>query len=153
MPIITLPGGIRDTITRTLGRDLQKRIANGRAVAEITFRFEDETQNRTYQLDFKSPKGDVLKTLWGHSEGTDWSEPVTLYPNLSPVADNVGNAVNFSDGGLFLLHKPAEENVGHRFRVEFAPLGSSAVYMALEAEGDGDAPLTMQPAELYPDQA
>ncbi len=153
MPVITLPGGIRDTITRALGRDLQKRIANGRAAADITFQFENGTQNRIYQLDFKSGKGKVLATWQGVGDGTDWSEAIPLCPNLSPAAANVGNAINVGDGGLFLFHKPAEENAGHRLRVEFSPLGSSAVYMALEAEGDEGTALTMQPAELYPNQA
>ena len=153
MPTVTLPGGIRDTITRTLARDLQKRIADGKAAADVTFHLEQDTQHRIYRLDFKSSKGKVLATLWGSSDGTDWSEPVPLCPNPPPAAENIGNVVNFGDGGLFMLHKPAEENSSHKFRVEFAPLGSSAVYMALEAEGDEGAAHAMQPAELYPNQA
>lgn len=153
MPIITLPGGIRDTITRSSGQELQKRIANGKAAADITYVLHADTANRSYRLEFKSAKGETLSVWRADDDGTDWTKPIPLYPDLSSELKTVSKAVDIGEGGMFLLHWPGLDNAKHRFRVELSPPGSSAVYMALEAEGREGEIVAMQSAELYPNEA
>ena len=151
MPIIKLPEAMRDVITSALGNDLGRRIEKGRAVAVFTYQGTD-TGEHEYLVELKrSENTKALASFHGHSKGAKATEAVPLYPYSTDMTESLAENIHIGDGLFMLRHiPPADDGDPHDFRVEFTPIESSAVYLALEANALDGQSVVMQRGDLYP---
>ena len=151
MPIIKLPAAMRDVITSALGNDLGRRIEKGRAVAVFTYQCAD-TGEHEYLVELKrSENTKTLASFHGQSKGAKATEVVPLDPYSTDMTEALSENIHIGDGVFTLRHLPPEgDGEPHDFRVEFTPLESSAVYLALEAKALDGQSVVMQRGDLYP---
>ena len=150
MPIIRLPDALRDVIAGALGNDLGRRIEKGRAVAIFTYQHA-ETGEHEYLVEFKSVENaKTLASYRGNSKCTKATEIVPLYPDTTELMHALAENIDIGDAGFVLQHIAPVGEGTHDFRIEYSPPGSSAVYLALEAEALEGESVPMQRAELYP---
>ena len=150
MPIIKLPDALRDAVTSGLGNDLSRRIEKGRAVAILTYQ-RSETGEDEYLVEFKSAENaKTLASYRGNGRGAKTTEAVPLYPYTTEFMQALAENTDIGDGGFVLRHAAPVGEGAHDFRVEFAPPGSSAVYLALEAKAGVGESVPMQRADPNP---
>ncbi len=153
MPIIRLPDSIRDTITSALGNDLGRRIEKGHAVAMLIYKYTDAGDHE-YLVELKrSENTRPLASFQGISNIADGTNLVLLGPKANDVTKVLADQIDIGDGGWVLRHTPHQRGELHDFRVEMTPPGSSAVYLALEAQAKEGQCVPMQRADLYPSQS
>ncbi len=152
---------IRSYISQTIelrGADrIAKEIRKGKLQAMLAW---DPFGEPRYQLDIKRPTStSAMLTLVGYEDDVTDDGKILLRPTLddTPVI-NAAAAVNqktqIGESLWFLTHETPHGNSksAHKFRVELAPVRSTAVYVALESEtekSEGDR-MIMHTAETHP---
>lgn len=150
MPIIRLPDALRDAVTSALGNDLSRRIENGRAVAILTYQF-NETGEHEYVLEFKRAENTkTLGSFHGQSDNANGTKWVPLVPKLTNRMEALAENIDIGDGVFKLRHIPSADENPHDFRIVWTPSASSAVYLALEAKAEVGQSVVMKRGDLYP---
>jgi len=134
---------IRNRISQAIelhGADrIAKEISKGKLQAILTWNPDEEPQ---YQLAIKRPTGtSIMLTLTGYEEDVTDDGKILLCPilNDSPVtkaAKSINDKAELGESLWSLTHETFQRGAKptHTFRIELAPMQSTAVYIALESE-------------------
>ena len=147
--MIRFPEALKIQITMALGTDFLARIKREKVIAVLSFRQDDGVVLYHFEIRSKDNKR-VYLAMNGTEDDADQDGNVPLEPVIGRVSEKLGDKVDIGDGCFFVRRISINESNCSRFRLEFKPLNSSAVYLALEGIGQEGQGIRMLPAETHP---
>ena len=148
--MIKLPQSITDHFMRSSGERLIREVTKGRIIPKFIYNTDSEGRFLVRLELFDSKKHKSLLHLEGNQAEWEWEGNILLEPQITETMKNISQNINLGEAIFLARHLSTYGDEERRFRVEFRPPHSSAVYLAMEGAGKIAEDIRMHVAPTHP---